>query len=175
MKFKKKKKSKIKPNLLGGIFNLHLCVFIMILNFMENTCPHQGRPNSEGLPPHPLPHTHQLFQFLNQLDQSERSVKAGTHVKETHVDVAGSVALPLPQAVLPSSGWAGGHGTVGQGQSSGFSARYIKLQQKSLKRTGLCRLIQPAGGGGVSWGVGGRDTGLEKPLPEGQSVFVRPH
>lgn len=62
--------------------------------------------------------THQLLKFPDRYDQitylessSERclphAVKARTH-KETHVNVTGSVTLPLPEAVLSSSGRAEG-------------------------------------------------------------------
>lgn len=79
------------------------------------------------------------------------------HKKETHVNVTGSVTLPLTEAVLPSSGWAEGHRRVSQGQRSHLE-HITSHYNRSLERTGLCRFIQPIGGG--------HDTGLEKPLPE---------
>lgn len=69
------------------------------------------------------------------------------HKKETHVNVTGSVTLPLTEAVLPSSGWAEGHRRVSQGQRSHFE-HITSHYNRSRERTGLCRFIQPIGGGG---------------------------
>lgn len=49
-----KLKKQSKPKFTGGIFNLRLCVFIVVLHLTKHVseqrvCQQQGRPSSEGL------------------------------------------------------------------------------------------------------------------------------